>query len=134
MKPTKNIVRTRRHTPDQIREKLVKAIELRTGGLDVKDCYNYLGISNETFYQWLKSNPDLSDEFYQAWLNYKHSLIKQTKKRNSTYLLQNDFKDRFKPVITTPDTLNQTLNVFNQYNLNPEQRINEIESKLKELQ
>ena len=134
MKPKKTIVRTRRHTPDQVREKLAKAIELRSSGLDIKDCYNYLGITSETFYQWMKKNPELSDMFYQAWLDYKRSLIKQTKKRNSTYLLQNDFKDRFKPIINTPETLNQTLNVFNQYNLNPEQRIKQIESKLLELQ
>ena len=134
MKPKKTIVRTRRHTPDQVREKLTKAIELRSSGLDIKDCYNYLTISKAVFYEWLNNNPDLQDQFYQAWLDYKRSLIKQTKKRNSTYLLQNDFKDRFKPIINTPETLNQTLNVFNQYNLNPEQRIKQIESKLLELQ
>ena len=122
------------YTPDQIKEKLEKACELRAGGLDIKDCYNYIGFSKSYFYDLLSKHEDFKELLDQAWLDYKHSLIKQTKKRNSTYLLQNDFKNRFKPIINTPETLNQTLNVFNQYNLNPSERIKQIESKLLELQ
>ena len=114
-------------------ELLDQALELRESGLDIKDCYEYIGVTRDTFYKWSRQY-DYKRLLDQAWLKYKRSLIKQTKKRNSTYLLQNDFKDRFKPIIDKVENTNNTLNIFKQYNLSSSSRINELESKLKQLE